>query len=315
MIQDFLKEWRLTTPYRIHEIPHGAVNRVYRIETPEKNFFLRIYKSIDPATIIREQALIDCVHKENIPAATPIETFSGDRYVIKNDKIAGLYTEAQGRQVSRPDLRLSHAKAAGHMLARIHLATREFPNQGYRIYNLSWDSEAWVEKLNNIERLILSRIQPTESDEWALKRLKDQRCWLQNPLCSHYYVPQNPSQVLHGDYHDGNLFFGDDAVTGVIDWDQSTYMPRGFEVIRAASYMFGLDPAPTLAFIKAYREIFPLTEAELEDGAQGWGRRSDHYVWAIEEVYVHGNERARVFIPHRPFLPFQELWAKIRSSP
>ena len=315
MIHDFLKEWNLQLPQRIHEIPDGAVNRVYRIETAEKNYFLRVYKSQDPATIRREHALIDCVVKENIPAARPLETSSGDRYVIKNEKMAALYTEAQGEQIKRTELRLQHAVAAGHMLARIHLATRDFPNQGYRVYNLSWDSEAWVEKLNNIEKLILARRHATESDQWALARLKDQRRWLQNSLCSHYYAPENPSQVLHGDFHDGNLFFGESAVTGVIDWDQSTYMPRAFEVVRAASYMFGLDHAPTLAFIKAYREIFPLTEHELEDGAQGWGRRSDHYVWAVEEVYIHGNERARVFIPHRPFVPFQELWAKIRSSP
>lgn len=315
MIHDFLQEWNLKSPPRIHEIPEGAVNRVYRIETPEQNYFLRVYKSSDPATLLREHALIDCVLKHKIPAARPLESKSGDRFIIKNNKIAALYTEAQGEQISRRDLRLPHAVAAGAMLAQIHLATREFPNQGYRVYNLSWDPEAWVEKLNNIERLILARTQMTESDQWALDRLKDQRRWLQNSLCSHYYVPQNPSQVLHGDFHDGNLFFGDNKVSGVIDWDQSTFMPRAFEVVRAASYMFGLDREPTLAFIKAYRDVFPLTEAELEDGAQGWGRRSDHYVWAVEEIYIHGNERARVFIPHRKFLPFQELWAKIRSSP
>lgn len=315
MLRDFLLEWNLGTSFRIHEIPEGAVNQVYKIETSEKNFFLRIYKSSDPATLLREHALIDRVSAEGIPAARPLPTKSGDRFVIHGGKIAALYTEAPGRQMKRADLGLVHAVAAGKMLAKIHRATQDFPNQGYRIYNLSWDSEAWVEKLNKIEMLIQARSHKTVSDSWALDRLQDQRHWLLNPLCSHYYVPQNPSQVLHGDFHDGNLFFGDGQVSGVIDWDQSTFMPRAFEVVRAASYMFGLDPEPTSVFIKAYRELFPLSEAELEDGAQGWGRRSDHYVWAVEEVYIHGNERARVFIPHRKFLPFQEMWAKIRSLP
>lgn len=315
LIQDFLQEWNLGSDLRIHEIPHGAVNRVFRLETPDENFFLRVYKSEDPATLLREHALIDCVVAQGIPAARPIEAKSGSRFVVKNQKIAALYYEAKGQQIPRTRLQSFHAEAAGKMLAQIHRATQNFPNHGYRVYNLSWDLETWIEKLNKIETLISARLQRTESDHWALSRLKEQRRWLQNSFCSHYYVPQGPSQVLHGDFHDGNLFFGKEEVSGVIDWDQSTYMPRAFEVVRAASYMFGLDPEPTQAFIAAYREIFPLSESELEDGAQGWGRRSDHYVWAVEEVYIHGNERARVFIPHRPFLPFQEMWAKIRSSP
>lgn len=315
LFQDFLQKWNLPVNCQIHEIPDGAVNRVYRIKAADENYYLRVYKSTEPATLIKEHALIDCVVQAGIPAPRPLETKNGERYVIHQGKIAALYTEAKGQQIKRADLRLRHAVAAGSMLARIHQATRDFPNHGYRIYNLSWDLDTWVTKLNNIEQLILARTHPTESDQWALSRLKDQRRWLQNSLCSHYYVPQSASQVLHGDFHDGNLFFGNDQVSGVIDWDQSTYMPRAFEVVRAASYMFGLECEPTLAFIKAYKDLFPLSDDELEDGAQGWGRRSDHYVWAVEEVYIHGNERARVFIPHRKFLPFEEMWAKIRSSP
>lgn len=289
----------------------GAVNRVHRVETVDGRFFLRVYKSSDAAVLAREHALIQHVRENQIPAARPLPTITGATYICKRGKWAALYTEAQGAQLTQEDLGLVQAAAAGQMLARIHRATQNFPNQGYRVYNLRWDKIAWVEKLNHIEKLISERTQKTESDEWALTRLRGQREWLLNPACSHFYVPQSPSQVLHGDYHNGNLFFGATEVQGVIDWDQSTYMPRAFEVVRAASYMFGLEKERTVAFINAYRELFPLSSAELEDGAQGWGRRADHYVWAVEEVYIHGNDRARVFIPHREFRPFQEMWAEI----
>jgi homoserine kinase type II len=34
-------------------------------------------------------------------------------------------------------------------------------------------------------------------------------------------------------------------------------------------------------------------------------------VWPLEEVYLHGNERARRFIPHAPFVPFAEGWRRV----
>jgi homoserine kinase type II len=40
---------------------------------------------------------------------------------------------------------------------------------------------------------------------------------------------------------------------------------------------------------------------------------SDHYVWALEEVYLHGNERARPYIP-RAFRAFDRAWEALRAA-
>jgi hypothetical protein len=50
--------------------------------------------------------------------------------------------------------------------------------------------------------------------------------------------------------------------------------------------------------------------AELEDGALAWGTFSDHHLWPLEEVYLHGNARARRYI--RPFVPFEQAWSRAR---
>ena len=75
--------------------------------------------------------------------------------------------------------------------------------------------------------------------------------------------------------------------------------------------MFRMAPDLTRAFVEAYRTLAPMKRNELDDGAMTWGCYADHHVWALEEVYLHGNDRARRFIPHAPFVPFAEAWGAV----
>jgi hypothetical protein len=59
--------------------------------------------------------------------------------------------------------------------------------------------------------------------------------------------------------------------------------------------------------------VAQISEEELDEGARAWGCMSDHYVWALEEVYLHGNERARRIIP-LPFRPFSHVWQAAKRS-
>lgn len=140
----------------------------------------------------------------------------------------------------------------------------------------------------------------------------DQCAWLADPRCEHEYQPRFEPQVIHGDYQHANLFFDANGVSGIIDWEQAACMPRAFEAARAAAYMFDVAPEPTRALLQAYRSVTGISDEELDDGARAWGCMSDHYVWALEEVYLHGNERARPFIPER-FRPFRTVWEAARQ--
>jgi homoserine kinase type II len=198
------------------------------------------------------------------------------------------------------------------MLAHLHNVARSLPDQGYRTYHLAWDPNRWLVRLQRIEHAILSHQHPNLTDQWALARVRAQQQWLTDPDCLHSFTPMASAQVIHGDYHDANLFFNAEGVSGIIDWEQAAYVPRAFEVVRAATYMFNLQPELTLAFLRAYCTSSDLGPEELAEGAIAWGMMNDHYVWAPEEVYLNGNDRARRFIPHRPFRPFQQLWSALR---
>jgi homoserine kinase type II len=227
------------------------------------------------------------------------------------DTPCALYPEAPGEQLARADLDLEHAAAAGAMLARLHQSLAQLPDHGFRRYKLRWPRDAWIERLTAIARAVRTRNDHPD-DALVLQRIHDQCAWLADSRCAHEHGPAFPPQLIHGDYQHANLFFAHATVSAVIDWEQAAYMPRAFEVLRAAAYMFDLAAAPTRAFIHAYRTLTPISDAELDDGARAWGCMSDHYVWALEEVYLHANERARRFIP-LPFRPFWSAWEEARG--
>jgi homoserine kinase type II len=307
-----LRHWALDPPIALSPLDAGSVNRICRVQAGAGTFFLRTYRTADPAVVGREHALIAHMQVAGIPAVAPVAAHGGLTVVASGGALHALYPQAEGEPVAREHLMPTHAEAAGAMLARLHAAARRLPDAGYRRYRLAWDAEAWRARLHTIECAIVARADTTDTDHQALEHVRAQRCWLSDPRCAHSHVVLAPAQVTHGDYHDANLFFGPRGVSGIIDWEQAAWMPRAFEVVRAAAYMFDLQPALTQAFLRAYSAHSDLGPEELDDGARAWGVMSDHYVWAPEEVYLHGNERARRFLRQSPFRPFLDVWAEVQ---
>jgi homoserine kinase type II len=304
-----LDAWPLEGALVISEVTGGATNRVYRVEGAHVTAFLRCYKRPDVQMVAREHGVIRQARAGGVPAAAPLSTRAGGTLVERDGAVYALYEPAAGVQLAPGSLGLEHARAAGAMLARLHDALAVLQDVGYTRWRLAWDGAAWCERLNVVERAILARAALGDGDRWALERVRAQRAWLADPACLQRYEPSTPAQLTHGDYQDANLFFDDGGVSGVIDWEQAAFMPRAYELVRAAGFMFRLERERTRAFVAGYRTERPLGDAELADGARAWGTFADHHVWPVEEVYLNGNDAARRYIPHAPFRPFEQAWA------
>jgi homoserine kinase type II len=316
LVHTVLEAWSLAEVRALERVTGGATHRVYRVESARGLAFLRVYKRPDRALAEREHALIAHVREHGLPAVALHVARNGSTVVEHAGHVCALYEPALGEQRRGAELTGAQASSAGAVLGRIHRALAGLQDIGYLRWALNWDGAAWVERLNAVEHAMSRRSPPLtpeleEGDRWALERLRAQRAWLAHPDCVHSYRPLAPAQVVHGDYQDANLFFDGDRVSAVIDWDQTAFMPRGYELARAAGFMFRLDPARTLSFLAGYASENPIEPAALEDGARAWGCFADHHVWPLEEVYLNGNSAARRYIPHAPFRPFQQAWAEL----
>ncbi|WP_019584863.1 phosphotransferase [Deinococcus apachensis] len=79
-----------------------------------------------------------------------------------------------------------------------------------------------------IEAAILALPSPDEVDGWALTRTRQRLAYLHAcPLTGH--SPAFPRRFLHGDYHEGNVFFRGLRPAALIDWEQTRLAPRAWE--------------------------------------------------------------------------------------
>ena len=85
-----------------------------------------------------------------------------------------------------------------------------------------------------------------------------------------------PKQVIHGDWHPGNMLYRDNRVVAVIDYDSARQLPRVLDIANGAlqfSILGGdddvrrwpenVDETRFLKFLKGYDEVVLLSEAEL----------------------------------------------------
>jgi homoserine kinase type II len=306
-----LAHWGLGTVLYAATPAAGTVNRTALIQTSEGSFALRVSR--------REQERVEWEHEciawaadHGLPVCRPIPLPWGATVEAHAGTFYALFPLAHGRQVMRGDLDAEHARAAGECLARIHAAFETFPSERARPKRLTVDVSGARSLIPRVEEAI--RVLPNrgEAEETALQHMAERRARLA-PL-GHLVeratalLATLPAVVVHGDYQETNLFFEGDAVSAVIDWDQSGLAPRGWEVMRALHLMLGLAPNLCHPFLSGYRSVLPLPEEELADAAMCYGVLADSNLWVYKAAYLDGNGRAKRFIGSEPFVPFQEQW-------
>lgn len=291
----------------IRRLDGGSINGAFRVVTGAGRFHLRVYRSPDLAGVEREHAAIEVAVRAGVPTPAPLLTRTGGTVAELGTGLAALFPVASGATVPRPKLTPTSAAALGTFLAEVHerlplevpFAVPEVRPSG---------AERTVERLERIEAAILSLPSPDEVDGWALTRTRQRLAHLRvSPLPDR--SPAFPCRFLHGDYHEGNVFFHGSRPTALIDWEQTRLAPRAWEVVRGLSLSLRLDPVLSEAFLAGYRQRLPLPEEELADGAAFYALAQERNVWTYESVYVDGNPGPRRFIGPPPYVPFHERWA------
>ncbi|MCA3958253.1 phosphotransferase [Vibrio vulnificus] len=291
----------------------GSTNHVFRIQSTE-TFYLRQYRVRNVAQIKLEHELLQKLSQNLNTIISPVLTRDGCSFGKIGEGFYTLFPEAKGKLIEKSELSALHAFQLGKALAELHVQLASMAGNGFPTIELSWDKSAWVDRLQKIVACIEAN-SALDAKGSVLRRVKQQRDYLASSQTVHSHTPLTSRQLIHGDFHHFNVFFDlNGAVSDVIDWDLVQNMPPGYEVARACMYMFDMDVNSSLALLKGYISIKPITRLELNDGAKAWAVYADHHVWALEEVFLKNNTAAQKFIPQSDFIPFMEQWSKIEST-
>jgi homoserine kinase type II len=291
----------------------GTINTVRILTTHRGRFVLRIYRHHIHQRIEMEQRVVSWVAQRGIPAVFPILTCDGKGFVEDQEQFVTLLPFVSGYQISRDQLQLGDVEVMGRFLGQVHRVLAEYPIDDIppvRIHIEPEETLACIERLEGIVRAIQN---PQVTDEYALTRLVSRREWLKKRVSDDVSgLLDLPFQVVHGDYQETNVFFEDGDISAVIDWDKIYTAPAAWEVVRSLHLMLLFEPMQSVAFLKSYQEINPLSIEMLDVAVHCYGLSRAYELWLFKEIYDQGNDRVRQFVRPGRFVPVADDWARLR---
>ncbi len=253
-IADWLRDHYPLVVDDTERIKVASFNRVYRVTSPTGPYVLKIYDSryLDKAgqeKIAYEIGLLDYLGGTGLEVALPVRN-ARQRYIsFDGGDRAVLFSMVPGRYVDTPGD--SESRQAGNLLARLHIAARQYRTPyAWRYGNrqpLFYWLDAW-QQYHNQGEVIGTDIEL--SADRCKKRLRDLDCFLTH---------------CHGDLSKINYLF-DGTKCWLIDFQNIGYGPALIDLangmVEFAATTEGLREEIMFAFRDGYEQIRPLETEE-----------------------------------------------------
>ncbi|MCW5669314.1 MAG: homoserine kinase [Hydrogenophaga sp.] len=251
--------------------------------------------------------LMKFLAERGIPVPAPAADAQGEILHKVQGKPAAVVAKLRGKSDLAPGV--AQCEAVGAMLARMHLAGRDFPMNQPNLRGLSW----W----NETAPVVLPFLTPSQAD------------LLRSELAYQNHVAQGPAYAalprgpVHADLFRDNAMFEDGVLTGFFDFYFAGCDTFLFDiavclndwcVLHDEDHDGSLDTPRSLALLAAYQAVRPLTAAErsllpalLRAGALRF--------WISRLWDLHLPREAALLQPHDPSHFERVLRAQVRDTP
>ncbi|RZJ04131.1 MAG: homoserine kinase [Brevundimonas sp.] len=240
-----LGELRALTP-----IAEGVENTNYRIDTGGGTFVLTLFEGrTDAASLPFCLGLTEQATEAGLPCARPLRDADGEAVGRLNDRPAAILEWLPGAWRRAPST--ADQAAAGALLARLHLAGRDFP----------------LTRANPVgpeARLALFDRCQTRAEGADLALLRQMAPRVEAASDPSAGLPRG---AIHADYFPDNLLFDGGAPSGLIDFYFACTDAWAYDLaIALSAWGFDADGAPLPAALEAfqsgYESVRPLEPAE-----------------------------------------------------
>ncbi len=251
--------------------------------------------------------LMKFLAERGIPVPAPAANAQGEILLKVQGKPAAVVAKLRGKSDLAPGV--AQCEAVGAMLARMHLAGREFSMSQPNLRGLPW----W----NETAPVVLPFLTPSQAD------------LLRSELAYQNHVAQGPAYAalprgpVHADLFRDNALFEDGVLTGIFDFYFAGCDTFLFDiavclndwcVLHDQDHDGSLDTPRSLALLAAYQAVRPLTAAErsllpalLRAGALRF--------WISRLWDLHLPREAALLQPHDPGHFERVLRARVRDTP
>lgn len=205
-----LSAWHL-----LADASHAAGSRVTKLQTPSGCLYLKVSEATE--SVERDLDLLDYLASARLPVPRYIVTRTGQRYTVAEGKTFWLSRELPGHHFAQFHGPVG-LEEAGRLAARL--------GELHRVLVSAPDPQrfpAFRDSAENLLAGLLARATPFDVDR--LQRLRGR-------VSS---VAALPNQLIHRDFHRGNVLFTGEALSGFLDFDLVHEGPRLFDVCYCAS--------------------------------------------------------------------------------
>jgi Ser/Thr protein kinase RdoA (MazF antagonist) len=220
----------------------------------------------------RDLDLLEYLATASLPVPRPVTTTDGRRYAVDEGKAFWLSQELSGHHFAQP-----HGPRGLEEVRRLAMRLGEL----HRVLACAPNSQLFPVFRDSAEQLLtatLARGFPFDGDR------------LQKLLGKVESVGELPAQLIHRDFHRGNVLFIGEAVSGYLDFDLVHQGPRLFDVCYCASGVLSesfREPGYTEYWLAIVETIFR-SYGRLE----GLSRQERSLAWSmlitIQLIFMNG---------------------------
>ena len=251
---EFLSHYDLGDLVSHEGIAAGVSNTNYFLTTSEGRYILTLFEPhrVNPEDIPFFIHYATTLQKAGVPCPETLLRRDGKGVSPLCNRPAAIFSILAGDGAAAGTLTPQMCEQAGAVLANMHLAARTMlETQRNHFGLLRWQN--WMDKLGSTMDVIAPGLHALTANELS----NIESGWPRE-------LPQGP---IHGDYFPDNVFFGDDGVTGVIDFHfVSTDLFAYDLAIAANAWSFDganeFVPARFEALLRGYELLRPLLPAE-----------------------------------------------------
>jgi homoserine kinase type II len=287
-VSRWIRQFPLGEVRSLQGIPSGIENTNFFLSTASGEFVLTIFEKLSFAQLPFYLGLMRHLAQHGVLVPSPVATNSGELLASLRGKPAAIVSKLEGKCQLAPAP--AHCAAVGAMLARMHLAAKDFPIRQPNLRGIAWRRET--------APVVLPYL--SESDK-ALLRAEMQ---FQDNF-HEQGAPALPSGPVHADLFRNNVMFDGLRLTGFFDFYFAGCDTWLFDVAVTVNdwcidtVSGALDEPRTRALLAAYHATRPFTPEE----KAAWPamlRSAALRFWLSRLYDYHLPRDAELLTPHDP---------------
>lgn len=288
-ITQWIKQFPIGNALALKGIASGIENSNFFLTTENGEYVLTIFENLGFEQLPFYLSLMRHLAERGIPVPAPVANGQGELVVPLHGKPAAIVSKLEGSSQMAPQA--VHCAAVGAMLAKMHLAGRDFPMQQPNLRGLDWGNET------------TPKVLPFLSDADAHLLRAEMHFQQAYAGCDQYQaLARGP---VHADLFRNNVMFVGDRLTGFFDFYFAGCDTWLFDMaVTVNDWCVDLDTGVfdetrVRAILDAYHAVRPFTRDE-KASWQPMLRAAALRFWLSRLYDLYLPRAAQMLTPHDP---------------